>query len=642
MDPPMQRPRQIGAGDAPNTHTQRTGIVPPAIANNNFEIKSGLITMIQSNKLCGLTKINGVSEDSFKLRLFPFSLGDKAHLWEKTLPIGAITTWDGCKKAFLAKFVSNARTARLKNEISGFAQKNNETFCEAWERFKGYQTQCPHHGFSNESLLSTLYRGVLPKIRMLLDTASNGNFLNKHVDEGWELVENLAQSDGNYNEDYDRTVKFVDSAPYEKYKKDLKIMNDKLDKILLSQQKNIHFLAEEETTVQDGENDVAELCYIQNQGGFKPSNQFKNNNLSYMSQNVANPQDQVYPPQQAQQQHNYVPKQQNQGYQGQVCPPPGFQTTQAQEPDLRTLMQQLLLNQATGQMETSKKFAEINQRKDSTYNDLNIKFESLNSKVKFLESTMASTSAPKPNQLPGKDIVTEDSEVKDGEGIQQVSTQNGAGYQEEKKLDSTLDSVHDRVTDRVHSTESVTPAKYIPPTYKPPLPFPGRFKAQKLKELMEIIEKEKVLALKEEVIIAYQEEERGPALEQYAPYPLYHNMLLEISKKRAQNQDKKDLEETKGIVIPAKLEDRGPFNLPCSLSYLHFNKCMCDLEASISVTPYYVAQKLGHTEFKPSNLHISMADGSDREVVGKLESLPVKIGKARIPIDFVVIEMDKE
>jgi len=62
----------------------------------------------------------------------------------------------------------------LRNEISGFTQKNNETFCEAWERFKSYTTKCPHHGL----------RGALPKIRMLLDTASNGNFLNKNVAEG--------------------------------------------------------------------------------------------------------------------------------------------------------------------------------------------------------------------------------------------------------------------------------------------------------------------------------------------------------------------------------------------------------------------------------------------------------------------------
>ncbi|KAG7640695.1 Retrotransposon gag domain [Arabidopsis suecica] len=218
----VDQSRNISAGDAPRNHHQRQAIVPPPVQNNNFEIKSGLISMIQGNKfhglpmedpldhldsfdrLYGLTKINNVTEDMFKLRLFPFSLGDKAHHWEKTLPLDSITSWDDCKKVFLAKFFSNARTARLRNEISGFTQKINETFCEAWERFKTYTTQCPHHGFKKASLLS-IYRGALPKIRMLLDTASNGNFLNKDVAEGWELVKNLAQSDGCYNEDYDRS-----------------------------------------------------------------------------------------------------------------------------------------------------------------------------------------------------------------------------------------------------------------------------------------------------------------------------------------------------------------------------------------------------------------------------------------------------
>ncbi|CAA7033801.1 unnamed protein product [Microthlaspi erraticum] len=66
------------------------------------------------DRLCDLTKINGVSEDAIKLRLFPMSLADKAHQWEKSLPHGTITTWDECKKAFLAKFFSTGRTAKLK------------------------------------------------------------------------------------------------------------------------------------------------------------------------------------------------------------------------------------------------------------------------------------------------------------------------------------------------------------------------------------------------------------------------------------------------------------------------------------------------------------------------------------------------
>ncbi|CAA7041473.1 unnamed protein product [Microthlaspi erraticum] len=202
--------RPIGQGDAPNRHQQRQGIVPPPVQNHNFEIKLGMINLVQNkmfhglpsedpidhldefDRLCDLTKINGVSEDAIKLRLFPMSLADKAHQWEKSLPHGTITTWDECKKAFLAKFFSTGRTAKLRGEISSFIQRNNETFAEAWERFKGYTSQCPHHGFNNESLLSTLYRGCLPRYREMLDTASNGNFLNQDVDDGWQLVENIA------------------------------------------------------------------------------------------------------------------------------------------------------------------------------------------------------------------------------------------------------------------------------------------------------------------------------------------------------------------------------------------------------------------------------------------------------------------
>ncbi|KAG7529622.1 hypothetical protein ISN44_Un131g000100 [Arabidopsis suecica] len=222
----QEQPTNIGAGDFPHNHNQRNKF-------HGLPMEDPLDHLDEFERLCGLTKINGVSEDGFKLRLFPFSLGDKAHLWEKTLHQGSITTWDDCKKAFLAKFFSNSRTARLRNEISGFTQKQNESFCEAWERFKGYQTKCPHHGFKEASLLSTLYRGVLPKIRMLLDTASNRNFLNKDVEDGWELVENLTSI---------RTSTESD----DKHRREIKALHHKIDKLLQVQQKHVHFASEDE------------------------------------------------------------------------------------------------------------------------------------------------------------------------------------------------------------------------------------------------------------------------------------------------------------------------------------------------------------------------------------------------------------
>ena len=113
----------------------------------------------------------------------------------------------------------------IRNEISGFQQKGLESFSEAWERFKGYWSQCPHHGFSKESLLSTFYRGALPQCRNRLDTASNGFFLGKIEADAEELVENMAKSDSVYSEEYDRSNIGDDQHT----RKELKSLQAKLD-----------------------------------------------------------------------------------------------------------------------------------------------------------------------------------------------------------------------------------------------------------------------------------------------------------------------------------------------------------------------------------------------------------------------------
>ena len=116
---------------------------------------------------------------------------------------------------------------------------------------------------------------------MLLDTASNGNFQNKDVEEGWELVENIAQSNGNYNEDCDRTIGGIANSD-DKHRKEIKALNDKLDMILLSQQKHVHFLVDDEQfQVQDGEgNQLEEVSYIKQPGWLQKIQQLSLETLS--------------------------------------------------------------------------------------------------------------------------------------------------------------------------------------------------------------------------------------------------------------------------------------------------------------------------------------------------------------------------
>ncbi|CAA7040036.1 unnamed protein product [Microthlaspi erraticum] len=235
------------------------------------------------------------------------SLADKAHQWEKSLPHGTITTWDECKKAFLAKFFSTGRTAKLRSEISSFIRGTMRHSLRLGRGSKATQVSA-HIMDSTMSHFSTLYRGLLARYREMLDTASNGNFLNQDVDDGWQLVENIANSNGSYGEEYDRTNRSSTHHSIEsdeKLRKDVKALNEKLDKLILAQStmKKVNFVsAEEMEPVQEGEDtQFAEVCYMSNgQGGYNKGyyNYKSNPAMSYRNTDVANPQDQVYPQQQ--------------------------------------------------------------------------------------------------------------------------------------------------------------------------------------------------------------------------------------------------------------------------------------------------------------------------------------------------------
>ena len=65
-------------------------------------------------------KIDGVSPDAIQLKLFPFSLKDKAKAWFIYSLIGSITTLADLANQFLQKFFPQAKTTRLKNDIMTF------------------------------------------------------------------------------------------------------------------------------------------------------------------------------------------------------------------------------------------------------------------------------------------------------------------------------------------------------------------------------------------------------------------------------------------------------------------------------------------------------------------------------------------
>ena len=120
-----------------------------------------------------------VTVDLMKLKIFPFTLKDKAKFWLNSLRPRSIRQWTKMQDKFLKKFFSTHRTNSLKRQISTFSANENEKFYECWERYMEALNAYPHHGFDTWLLVIYFYDGISPSMKQLLETMCGGDFLRK-------------------------------------------------------------------------------------------------------------------------------------------------------------------------------------------------------------------------------------------------------------------------------------------------------------------------------------------------------------------------------------------------------------------------------------------------------------------------------
>ncbi|GJR92298.1 reverse transcriptase domain-containing protein [Tanacetum coccineum] len=147
------------------TEGYEDAIVIPEI-NANFELKHGLINLVQNkqffghdkedphahiryfNKITSTMRFPDIPSTSIKLMLFPFSLEGSARIWLEKEPPRSILTWDDLVSKFINQLFPLSKRTNLRNEITRFQQRFDESFYEAWDRFNDLLRACPHHGFS--------------------------------------------------------------------------------------------------------------------------------------------------------------------------------------------------------------------------------------------------------------------------------------------------------------------------------------------------------------------------------------------------------------------------------------------------------------------------------------------------------------
>ena len=130
--------------------------------------------------------------------------------------------------------------------------------------------------------------------------------------------------------------------------------------------------------------------------------------------------------------------------------------------------------------------------------------------------------------------------------------------------------------------------------------------------------------------------------------PKYAKFLKELlsNKMKLEELSIVTLSEDCSIILhnkhPKKLKDPRSFTLPCLIGNLLVEKTLMDLGASINLMPYKLFKKLGLGKPKLTRINIQLADKSSKHPKGIMKDMLVKIDKFIFPMDFVILDMDKD
>nr|GEY71551.1 reverse transcriptase domain-containing protein [Tanacetum cinerariifolium] len=173
-------------------------IVVPKITADNFELKHGLLTLVQNKQFYGHDKedphahIRYFNKITTTLKYLNVPTR-AARIWIEKEPPRSILTWDDLVSKFINQLFPLSKTTNLRNEITKFTQRFDETFSEAWDRFKDLLRACPHHGFSELHQLDMFYNALTPKDQDSLNYAAGGNFLDKMPRDCLSIIESKSK-----------------------------------------------------------------------------------------------------------------------------------------------------------------------------------------------------------------------------------------------------------------------------------------------------------------------------------------------------------------------------------------------------------------------------------------------------------------
>ncbi|GJY46772.1 reverse transcriptase domain-containing protein [Tanacetum coccineum] len=683
------------------TEGYEDAIVIPEI-NANFELKHGLINLVQNkqffghdkedphahiryfNKITSTMKFPNIPTTSVKLMLFPFSLEGAARIWLEKEPPRSILTWEDLVSKFINQFFPPSKTTNLRNEITRFQQRFDESFFEAWDRFNDLLRACPHHGFSELHQLDTFYNGLNANDQDSLNSAAGGNFLDRMPRECLKIIESKSKVRQSRNKAVVAKVSTSSSTPA--VSSDVTELKDMVRALLLDKKNQgpapASVKAIEQSCVTCGGAHSHQNCPATN-GNIYQDNiseyvaqaaaaNFNQGNTGFRPQMVAN---QIRPPgfppiqnPQGNNQNNFNRGNnfnqnrgnnfnQNQMYRPQNSQPPVHQAPVYQTPAPQS--QGLTKTDFESYVKANDAVMQNMQTNINSLTSSNLEIKNMFSQ--FMKMSAASSSGT--GTLPGNTVTNPKEELKG------ITTRSGVVCQGPTipPITSSSPKVMNRDTEvtkdtmplnnngstedvrppinQVQSHDSVpkpiSPASAPMPRPEPSIPYPSRRNDEKRQEhANEQIEKIHEIFRDINFEINF--------LDALTLIPKFGQTLKTLigNKTKISEMARTPLNENCSAVIlnklPKKLGDPGKFLIPCKFPGMNECLALADLGASINLMPFSVWRELNLPELTSTSMTLELADQSTTRPVGIAKDVYFKVGVFQFSVDFVIVDFEPD
>ena len=606
---------------------------------------------------CATVKYRGVSEEQIYLRLFPFSLKDKAKTWLYSLTPNSIATWTVLCSKFLAKFFPMQKTTNLRRLIMQFTQNDGEEFFTCWERFNDLLSKCPHHGFDKWQLVQFFCEGLSAHSRQLLESRSGVEFMSMAEEDLWNFLESLSES----------SQQWAFASRGEKGTSHVSSQPKKGGIYEVSGETNVNAkiasLTREVEALKMGKggsssvrpiSEVCQLCETPDHTAktclsmeaFNECIAEQANSLNSYKKPYGSPFSDTYNPNwrnhprfswsQGQTQNNQGMQPMQAPMQSQTTFPPMSQQApqyvppHLRKPSLEETLQQFMQNtsQELSVLKTqmSQLATVVGEREKGTFPSQPVP----NPKGQ-LETRGTSTSGP-------REHIQAITTLRSGRQIG-TTGQTPSEDEESDRSQPMIAGEPNRTTSVVepesHSTSDVPGQTVVPPVrnFIPAAPFPQRLQKPKkgnhFNEIMDVFKQVKI---------------NIPFLDAIQQIPSYAKFLKDLcTVKRGLNVHKKAFlcEQVSSILqhrTPPKYKDPGCPTISCVIGEHKIERALLDLGASVNLLPYSVYEQLGLGELKPTGVTLQLADRSIKIPRGIVEDVLIQVDKFFFPVDFIVLD----